>query len=283
MKSEYQIENDVNCLLETSNISEEEFCTKAGLSRRTLHYAYGGKCTIDSLEKVYSAIYSLGIRLNLAKTEIYLEQKLEAETILFHGSKGGIEKLSATGARDNCDFGTGFYCSEFYSSALAFIENYKASSVYLFSADLHSLSSVTIPPSLEWMIIVCYHRGMIKEYDGHPYLKSCLEMIKGKDLIIAPIADNRMFQIMRDFGEGNITDQQAIHALSASSLGNQYVFKSEEALSRLKLLERLYASEPERQDSIAKAMDRKSLIDTKLKMAKREFRSEGKFIDEVFA
>lgn len=86
MKSEYQIENDVNCLLETSNISEEEFCTKAGLSRRTLHYAYGGKCTIDSLEKVYSAIYNLGIRLNLAKTEIYLEQKLETETILFHGS-----------------------------------------------------------------------------------------------------------------------------------------------------------------------------------------------------
>ena len=46
------------------------------------------------------------------------------------------------------------------------VENYKAPSVYLFSADLHGLSSATIPPSLEWMIIVCYHRGMIKEYDG---------------------------------------------------------------------------------------------------------------------
>lgn len=86
MKSEYQIENDVNCLLETLNISEEEFCTKAGLSRRTLHYAYGGKCTIDSLEKAYSAIYNLGIRLNLAKTEIYLVQKLETEFFPRSGS-----------------------------------------------------------------------------------------------------------------------------------------------------------------------------------------------------
>ena len=67
MKSEYQIENDVNCLLETSNINEEEFCTKAGLSRRTLHYAYGGTCTINSSGKV--SAYNIMAVSNLAVEE----------------------------------------------------------------------------------------------------------------------------------------------------------------------------------------------------------------------
>ena len=52
--------------------------------------------------------------------------------------------------------------------------------------------------------------------------------------------------MMQQFGQGEITDVQAIHALSASRLGKQYVFKSEKAVSRLKEIERLYLSKEEK-------------------------------------
>ena len=82
--------------------------------------------------------------------------------------------------------------------------------------------------------------------------------------------------------QGNITDIEAIHALSASRLGNQYVFKTEKALNKINFLERLYCSSDERKDSMLSTIDRKNVIDTKLRLAKREFRNQGVYIDEVF-
>ena len=49
--------------------------------------------------------------------------------------------------------------------------------------------------------------------------------MQAADLIIAPIADNRMFTIMGQFANGDITDIEAQHALLTSRLGKQYVFK----------------------------------------------------------
>lgn len=282
MKNKLEIKKDILASCKATLISEEDFAKKADISLGTLHDAYKGICNLRTVEKIYGAIYRLGLRFNVVKSELYKESLLKDNILLFHGSKEGINKLSINGSRDNCDFGNGFYCSESYSSAICFVEPYDYSSVYVLSIDLDDLSYINIPASLEWMIIVCYFRGMINKYEGHPFLKSCLDKIKDKDVIIAPIADNRMFQIMRDFGEGNITDIEAIHALSASRLGNQYVFKSEKALNKINFLERLYCSSDERKDSMLSTIDRKNVIDTKLRLAKREFRNQGVYIDEVF-
>ncbi len=282
MEMTYQIKKDVNTTCDSFLLTEDEFANRAGISLRTLQDAYKGIYTLSTIEKIYDAIYELGLRLNLAKTELYKEELGKDEILLFHGSKLGITTISKNGSRDNCDFGNGFYCSELYSSAICFIESYDNSSIYYFKTDLKGLNCIEIPASIEWMVLVCYFRGSLKQYQNHPKLVSYLNKIMDKDVIIAPIADNRMFQIMTDFGKENITDVEAIHALSASRLGKQYIFKTDKAIKKLKFLEHVYCSKNEREESKKLTEDRKKVIDTKLHLAKREYRHQGVFIDEVF-
>ena len=63
-------------------------------------------------------------------------------------------------------------------------------------------------------------------YKNHPTIKTLIEQSKDCDYIIAPIADNRMFQIINAFIDGEITDEQCKHCLAATNLGMQYIFIS---------------------------------------------------------
>ena len=69
--------------------------------------------------------------------------------------------------------------------------------------------------------------------------------------------------------------------MSASKLGLQYIFKSDKALSNLIPIEKYYLSKPEREDCRKRLIERGFEIDTKLKLAKREFKS-GLYIEEIF-
>ena len=108
-----------------------------------------------------------------------------------------------------------------------------------------------------------------------------IKKIESCDLLIAPIADNKMFDILNQFAEGLINTKQAIHCLSASRLGKQYVIISDKALNRLKPIERLYLCKEEKEKSKSDSFERSLLIQSKLDFAKRNFRNEGEYIDEV--
>jgi hypothetical protein len=71
-----------------------------------------------------------------------------------------------------------------------------------------------------------------------------------------------------------------LHSLSASSLGLQYIIKTERALEKCIPIERYYLSVPEREDCKKALIERGYEIDTKLKLAKREFR-DGLYIEEL--
>ena len=107
-----------------------------------------------------------------------------------------------------------------------------------------------------------------------------MERVETADVVIAPIADNRMFSIMNSFASGDINADVAIHSLSASKLGMQYIFKTEKAISALTPVERYYLSADEKYDCIRSLDERAAEINTKLKLAKREFR-EGLYIEEI--
>lgn len=59
-----------------------------------------------------------------------------------------------------------------------------------------------------WMLTIAYYRGTLDEYKDHPIVKNLVEQSGNCDYIIAPIADNRMFQIINSFIGGEITDEQ---------------------------------------------------------------------------
>ena len=101
------------------------------------------------------------------------------------------------------------------------------------------------------------------------------------DIIIAPIADNRMFDIISEFVRGEITDLQCEHALAATNLGFQYVLKSENALKNISLIKPLYVCSREKEKLVNLRLEMSDLSQDKVRVARIEYRGKGQYIDEL--
>lgn len=128
---------------------------------------------------------------------------------------------------------------------------------------------------------IAYYRGALDEYKNHPVIKKIIEQSRACDYIIAPIADNRMFQIINSFIEGELTDEQCKHCLAATNLGMQYIFVSEKAVSQVKLIERCYISQNEREYYKNIRLEESKLGVNKVKLARKQYRGKGRYIDEI--
>lgn len=275
---DYNLKDDLNFILESEKMNVFELSQKTNISRKTLDEILEGKKTrIDIYEKFYAYLYKNKYRMNRVKEE-FIKEKYH--NVLFHGSKKGLSEISIEGARNNCDFGKGFYLGENYIQALSFVCETRDSSVYSFRYTLDNLKIKKFQCDMEWMLAICFYRGQLKEYENNSRICKIIKEIEESDVVIAPIADNKMFYIMSQFTDGEINADVALHSLSASKLGCQYVFRTEKALSNLIPVERYYLSNPERDQCIETLKERSYEIDTKLKLAKREFRS-GLYIEEI--
>ena len=131
------------------------------------------------------------------------------------------------------------------------------------------------------MLAISYCRGTITQYENHPLLMSIKDKINSADIIIAPIADNKMFNIISSFAFSDINQDVALQTLSDSSLGLQYVIKTNEAKKKSECIEKYYICNNEKEET-KKETDKRSLeIETKLKQAKMKYKN-GLFIEEIF-
>ena len=105
--------------------------------------------------------------------------------------------------------------------------------------------------------------------------------LKDVDYIVAPIADNRMFEIIDQFIDGEITDIQCQHCLSATNLGNQYVFISEKALNQVEILERCYLANAEKEAYLTARQEGYEMNRDKVKVARRQYRDQGNYIEDI--
>ena len=92
-----------------------------------------------------------------------------------------------------------------------------------------------------------------------------------------------MFQIINSFIAGDLTDEQCKHCLAATNLGMQYIFISEKAASQAKLIERCYIADNEREYYKNIRNEESKLGEDKVKLAKRQYRGRGQYIDEILA
>jgi hypothetical protein len=275
---EYNIREDIGFILEAERINKLELSEATGISRSTLDsIEKKGIAGNEVCEKLYSYVYERNYRLNSVKEELLKEKY---ENVLFHGSKNGLSEVTVSGSRNNCDFGNGFYLGQTYKQALSFVCEYDRASVYSFNCSFDRLRRIEFDCSLDWMLAICFFRGTIKEYAECSMVQRIVKKIGDADVVIAPIADNKMFYVMSQFAEGEINADVALHSLSASSLGFQYIMKTERALKKCIPIERYYLSAPEREDCRKVMIERGYEIDTKLKLAKRKFK-EGLYIEEL--
>ena len=280
----YHFAQDLRSIREIAGLSQADFAAQIGVERVTISRNELGETEASEklMEKVYAFAFQKGIRLNRLKEMLWTENLGNQHKLLFHGAKHTIEgELNVHAGRANNDFGQGFYTGESYEQAVSFVSAFDKSSVYLLDFMSPGLTCRHYEVNQDWMMTIAWYRGTLSQYRKHPIIEKLRKESRDCDYIIAPIADNRMYQIINSFIGGEITDEQCKHCLAATNLGMQYVFISDKAVSRVKVLERCYLSENDRNYYKGKRSADSKLGDDKVKLARIRYRGQGKYIDEI--
>ena len=240
---DYNFDKDFKAIRDVLDISQKEFAKVLDTEQKTISNieskdSYPSKTIVES---AFTYAFKKDVKINKLKELLCRDNLSHNEKLLFHGSKGEIKgDIDVNFGRGNNDFGKGFYTGESYEQAVSFISTYDDPSVYFMSFDDSDLKCKRYSVDREWMMTIAYYRESLEEYENHPLIKKIIAESRDCDYIIAPIADNKMFETINEFIEGNLTDEQCKHCLAATNLGMQYVFLTEKAASRLKIVERCY-------------------------------------------
>ena len=282
---DYTIKDDLTIIKEITEDSWLDLAKKIEVEEMTLH-RWLDESVVSSdknIEKIYSVAFKNGIYLNKIYEQLYKEDyATEESVVLFHGAKTEIVgDLSLSFSKDSNDFGKGFYCGESLEQSAMFVAGYPKSSLYVVKFDKAKLNSLQFSVNQDWMLTIAYFRRRLNDYENHPIIVSLIEKLKNVDYIIAPIADNKMFQIIDSFIDGEITDEQCRHCLSATNLGFQYVFITEKALKNVEIIHHGYLAKEEKDYYLENRQRESKIGEDKVKIARREYRGKGLYIDDI--
>ena len=270
------------------NASQDQLAKMIGISYATVNRWENGHSQPNKAAQL--RLYDICKERNVDLEEI-IKKKIEkaAERItnsskrivLYHGSKSGIKGPIAPISRERCDFGKGFYMGTEPYQPLTLISDFEESKFYVNSLDLTGLRILKVKPDLEWAMLVAYNRGKMDEVRGTSLYKHYAAMVKGYDVIVGCIANDRMFYVLDNFFLGNITDKALVMSLSALQLGKQYVAITEKACKHVKieaevelsLLERIFLRDLSEKNRV-KGVNLANEIC-------RDYRREGQFFDEI--
>ncbi|MDO4808325.1 MAG: DUF3990 domain-containing protein, partial [Coriobacteriales bacterium] len=282
--NQYRIGEDILLLQDLMHCSRANLAWETGISEPTLNRWVSGTVVPNhhKVDALYGMAFRKGVRINRIKEQFYREEVQQGSTVLFHGAKSElVGNVSVMHSRPNNDFGRGFYCGQTYEQAAMFVAGYEESSVYALSFATEGLDGWQIAVGREWMLAVSLGRGRLSEYADAPTLRALSDRLNTVDYIVAPIADNRMFEVLDAFADGEITDEQCEHALSATDLGMQYVIKSPKAASNVLVLERCFLCGDEKDALRQAGKERTRLGRDKARVARRRYRGKGLYVEEL--
>lgn len=281
---DFNVSEDTKLIRGMLQISQSDLAREIGVSKITVLRIENNETRpeTETINRIYDFAYRKGIKVNSIK-EMFYKEDITDKTLVFHGAKtmikGGISL--DCGKRSN-DFGKGFYCGESSGQAISYVARYPEPSLYMIAFDKSDdLASCSFGVDQEWMLAVAYYRGKLEKYKNHPLIKAIVKKVGASDYVYAPIADNRMFLIIDQFIDGLITDEQCKHCLAATNLGNQYVFLTEKAISRLTVLERCFISSLEKERFVRIREADVNDGDNKVRAAMVKYRGKGKYIEEI--
>lgn len=263
----YDLESDITLITELTGVSEKDL-----------------ESFIDtnSIEDVYEYAWGNNIRINDIKWQEYKDLDEQGTLFLCHGSRSGIKgniRLDVSG--ESNDFGNGFYCGTMLKQAGMFVAEEPNSSIYIVSFVPEGLKHCAFRVDTDWMLAVAYYRDRLNQYKNSERLKGIIEKVEDADYIVAPIADNRIFELIDAFIDGDITDKQCLYALSATYLGRQFVFKKDACLDKLDIVDHLYLCQSEKDSyAIQNSVESNTSLNKAI-IAKKRFSNEGEYIDEI--
>jgi len=281
---DYNIKQDLLLFRALFNISQEEMARELGIERLRIARTELGESypREELIDLVYGYGFQKGLRLNLQKEKFYKEELEENHVLLTHASKNSQQtRVKIDKTRPNNDFGCGFYCGVSYEKAVSGICLQRSASVDFLDFNLEGLRGIKFEVGTEWMLALAYFRGKLDEYKNHRIIKKLENVVGGADYVIAPVADNRMIQVVDNFVDGEITDEQCKACLATTNLGIQYVLLTEKAMKNVKVLEKCYVSGKEKEFYQTAQMGFRRDGNDKSKEAKIRSRGKGKYIEEI--
>ena len=283
----FPLRDDIELVRELLGLDMRALSADMGLSRMTLSrwMKEPEQASPDKLEAFYGYAYRSGVLLNEIHAQLFQEETSARGLVpLFHGSKRGIEgTLALSKSREDNDFGRGFYCGESYQQAATFVGGFQSSICYYVAFDAEPLVRCKFHVDDRWMLAVSFFRNRLGEFAKHSYVRAIVDEVLQADFIVAPIADNRMFDIMDSFSDGVITDVQCRHSLSATNLGSQFVLRSEASLAGVVKLQAHYLCADEKRELLDGQRERAKFGSDKVKAAMRKYRGEGRYIEELLS
>lgn len=279
------VEKEIILLCSVLNLTETELGKELNVSYETINNWKHGRKNIDNsnLEKLYSFAFEKEIKINNIYEQLLKEEySFNNNLVLFHGAKKEfLMPVDLEKSKKLNDFGTGFYLGETYLQAANYISALDMNKVYAFKLDMKGLKQFRFNVDNNWMLAIAYFRGWLDEYKNNPLILKIINELEDVDVIIAPIADNRMFDIINEFVENEITDEQCKHALAATNLGFQFVLKTQKAVTNLSYLREMYVSSKEKEYCINSRISLTNNGLQKVKMARIEYKGKGKYIEEI--
>lgn len=205
------------------------------------------------------------------------------KVILYHGSRGGIVGIIEPKSRLRCDFGAGFYMGTNPDQAKTLVSNDQAPYFYKLELDLSGLSTdrVLRLDGMEWAYFVLYNRGRLDSVKKSALYKQCARFASDKDIIIGPIADDAMNEVMNRFIHGDITDKAFLECIRGLDYGIQYVAKTEAACGCVTVLEEKELYGKELDDATLLAEKRRKEGRDLADVMQRRYRREGRYFDEI--
>lgn len=286
MRTYQDVSKEIILLEDVLKISEQDLADSLGVSLETIHNWKNNLKQIEdsNVDKLYGFANRKGIMVNKLYEQLLKEEHETVNSVvLFHGAKKDLSLPVDfhRHSKSNNDFGKGFYLGESFEQASAYIANSGNNRVYSFKLNFSDLKTTRMNVNNDWMLAVAYYRGWLEDYSDSPVLQEIISGVQTADLIIAPIADNRMFDIIQEFAEGEITDLQCEHALAATDLGNQYVVRTDKAVRSLELLREMFVSSDEKKQYIENNISLTKTGLSKVRLTRIEYRGKGKYIEEL--
>lgn len=202
---------------------------------------------------------------------------------LYHGSRNGIKGDIQPKSRNLCDFGTGFYMGTKPEQVKDLVFNEMSPVFYTLNLHLENIAQqrILILSDMDWAFFVLYNRGMLKEIKNTAFYQKLAGMDRDKDIIIGPIADDNMTMVMQQFTDGLITDKTFMECIRCIDYGMQYVAKTERACKQVEILrkENIDTTEPNKYQE--RENERRRENNRKLKKTRREYRGQGRYLDEI--
>lgn len=271
-----------------TGLSQQELAERLGVTFATINRWENAKAAPNRLAQ--SKLYDFCKEMNIPVYDMLIQkiwdeanalQISDDRIVLFHGSKSGIAGRIAPISREKCDFGAGFYMGTEPMQPLTLICDYEKAKFYIVSISLDNLRTLDVPADLDWAMIVAYNRGKMDSIKGTAMYEKYRMLCEGNDIMIGSIANDRMFYVLDNFFQGNITDLALVKSLSALQFGRQYVAVTQTGCDAVRIEKEIPLSYLEkrflRDVSEANRVKGVSMADDICK----NYRREGVFFDEI--